>query len=132
MTDQKAGQEAGHKTGHETGADSRPSRQRGSAALVRVRRVAARVILLVFTFTAAMLAVGALLVALRHNINTDNPVVEAIIRFCDFVDGPFARDTGIFQFHGDNEMAKEALVNWGIAALVYLLVGRLLAGVVRP
>jgi len=128
MTDQ----EAEEKPGHETGAGSGSSRQRGSAALVRVRRVAARVILLVFTFTAAMLAVGALLVALRHNINTDNPVVEAIIRFCDLVDGPFARDTGIFQFHGDNEVAKEALVNWGIAALVYLLVGRLLAGAVRP
>ena len=114
------------------GAVSTPSRRRGAVALTRFRLVAARVILLVFTFTAAMLALGALLVALRHNINTDNPVVEAIIRFCDFVDGPFGRDTGIFQFHGANEVAKEALVNWGIAALVYLLVGRLLAGVVRP
>jgi len=124
MIDPKADQKAG--------AVASPSRKRGSAALTRVRLVAARVILLVFTFTAAMLALGALLVALRHNINADNPVVEAIIRFCDFVDGPFGRDTGIFQFHGANEVAKEALVNWGIAALVYLLVGRLLARVVRP
>ena len=124
MTDPKADQKAE--------AVASPSRKRGSAALTRVRLVAARVILLVFTFTAAMLALGALLVALRHNINADNPVVEAIIRFCDFVDGPFGRDTGIFQFHGANEVAKEALVNWGIAALVYLLVGRLLARVVRP
>ncbi len=124
MADQKADQKAGAVAG--------PSRKRGSAALTRVRLVAARVILLVFTFTAAMLALGALLVALRHNINADNPVVEAIIRFCDFVDGPFGRDTGIFKFHGKNEVAKEALVNWGIAALVYLLVGRLLDRVVRP
>jgi hypothetical protein len=112
--------------------DQKAGRKGGAVALTRARLVAARVILLVFTFTAAMLALGALLVALRHNINTDNPVVEAIIRFCDLVDGPFGRDTGIFQFHGANEVAKEALVNWGIAALVYLLVGRLLARVVRP
>ena len=55
-----------------------------------------------------------------------------VTQFDDFVDGPFGRDTGIFQFHGKNEAAKEALVNWGIAALVYLLVGRVLARVVRP
>ena len=128
MIDPKADQKADQKAR----AAAVPSPKRGSAAVTRVRLVAARVILLVFTFTAAMLALGALLVALRHNINTDNPVVEAVIRFCDFVDGPFGRDTGIVQFHGKNEVAKEALVNWGIAALVYLLVGRLLARVVRP
>lgn len=122
MADQKAGRKP----------DRKADQKAGAVALTRVRLVTARVILLVFTFTAAMLALGALLVALRHNINTDNPVVEAIIRFCDLVDGPFGRDTGIFQFHGANEVAKEALVNWGIAALVYLLVGRLLARVVRP
>ena len=122
MADQKAGRKP----------DRKADQKAGAVALTRVRLVTARVILLVFTFTAAMLALGALLVALRHNINTDNPVVEAIIRFCDLVDGPFGRDTGIFQFHGANEVAKEALVNWGIAALVYLLVGRVLARLVRP
>ena len=111
MADQKAGQTTGRKG--------------GAGALVRVRLVAARVILLVFTFTAATLALGALLVALRHNINTDNPVVEAIIRFCDFVDGPFGRDTAIPQL-------TRASLATSFAALVYLLVGRLLAGVVRP
>ena len=114
------------------GAVSIPSRRRGAVALTRFRLVAARVILVVFTLIAAMLALGALLVALRHNVNPDNPLVEAVIAFCDFVDGPFGRDTGIFQFQGRNEVAKEALVNWGIAALVYLLVGRVLARIVRP
>src|SRR5690349_16960727 len=114
------------------GAVSTPSRRRGAVALTRFRLVAARVILLVFTLTAAMLALGALLVALRHNVNPDNPLVEAVIAFCDFVDRPFGRQPGIFQFQGRNEVAKEALVNWGIAALVYLLVGRVLARIVRP
>ena len=122
MADQKAGRKP----------DRKADQKAGAVALTRVRLVTARVILLVFTFTAAMLALGALLVALRHNVNPDHPLVEAVIAFCDFVDGPFGRDTGIFQFHGANEVAKEALVNWGIAALVYLLVGRLLARVVRP
>ena len=103
MTDQKTGQ--------------RTARKGGAGALTRVRLVAARVILLVFTFTAAMLALGALLVALRHNVNPDNPLVEAVIAFCDLVDGPFGRDTGIFQFQGRNEVAKEALVNWGLSLI---------------
>jgi hypothetical protein len=113
-------------------AESGTKKKRGGPALAKARVQVARVILLVFTLIAAMLAIGALLVALRHNINEDNPVVRLVTQFDDFVDGPFGRDNGIFQFHGKSEVAKEALVNWGIAALVYLLIGRVLARVVRP
>ncbi len=107
-------------------------KKRGGPAVAKARVQLARVILLVFTLVAAMLAIGALLVALRHNINEDNAVVRLITQFDDLVDGPLGRDNGIFAFHGKNEVAKEALVNWGIAALVYLLIGRVLARVVRP
>jgi hypothetical protein len=79
-----------------------------------------------------MLALGALLVACgttstgQPGGGGDHPASATSST------GRSAADTGIFQFHGANEVAKEALVNWGIAALVYLLVGRLLARVVRP
>jgi hypothetical protein len=109
----------------------RKSSTRG-AGLAAVRLQVARVIRVVFTVTAALLAIGALLVALRHNINESNPLVRAVTRFDDFVDGPFSRQNGIFTFSGKNALAKDALVNWGIAALVYLLLGRLLERLVRP
>ena len=112
--------------------DSPTRRKRGGPAVAKARLQLARVILLVFTLVAAVLAIGALLVALRHNINEGNAVVKLVTEIDDFVDGPFGRDSGIFQFHGKNEAAKEALVNWGIAALVYLLIGRVLAKLVRP
>ena len=97
-----------------------------------MRRYAARVIRVVFTTIAALLAIGALMVALRHNINEDNVLVQAVLKFDDFVAGPFGRTNGIFSFSGKNAMAKDAIVNWGIAALVYLLLGRLLERLVRP
>jgi hypothetical protein len=100
--------------------------------VVRVRRRAAQLIQVVLTFCAVVLALGALLVALRHNVNESNAIVRLVTGFCDAVDGPFSRSNGIVAFDGKDAVTKEALVNWGIAALVYLAVGRLLARIVRP
>jgi hypothetical protein len=105
---------------------------RTGKAVERVRTRAAQVIRIVFTVCAAMLALGALLIALRHNINDTNPIVKFVRDFCDAIDGPFGRDSGIFTFHGKNAAAKEALVNWGIAAVVYLALGRVLERIVKP
>lgn len=105
---------------------------RTGRALAQVRTRAAQVIRVVFTVCAAMLAIGALLVALRHNINESNPIVRFVTDVCDAIDGPFSRSNGIFTFDGTNALAKEALVNWGIAAIVYLALGRVLERIVRP
>jgi hypothetical protein len=40
--------------------------------------------------------------------------------------GVFSTDNGIMKFTGENADTKNAVVNWGIAALVYLGIGRLL------
>jgi hypothetical protein len=77
-----------------------------------------------------VLAVGALLVAL--DANPDNPLVRFVLDLADAVDlDVFSRGRhGIFTFHGDP--AKSALANWGLGAVVYLVVGRLLERLVRP
>ncbi|MEP6815399.1 MAG: hypothetical protein ABI873_07615 [Marmoricola sp.] len=113
---------------------ARTSDQTGKkvGTIARLRTRAARVIRIVFTVMAVMLAVAALLVALRHNINATNPIVRFVTGFDDAVDGPFSRSNGIFAFAGKNAATKEALVNWGIAALVYLAIGRVLDRIVRP
>ncbi|GAB3259662.1 hypothetical protein GCM10027425_22230 [Alteromonas gracilis] len=101
-----------------------------STAVVRTR--AAQVVRLVFTLCAALLALGALLIALRDNVNADNAIVRAIIDFGDAIDGPFGRTDGPFAFDGEDGVTSTALANWGVAAVIYLLVGRLLERVIRP
>jgi hypothetical protein len=97
-----------------------------------IRAQVARVIRVVFAVLAAILALGALLVVLRANINEDNPVVQLITDVADTISGPFSLDGGIFDFEGKNAESKNALLNWGIAAVVYLVIGRVLANLVAP
>ena len=87
----------------------------------------ARAVRIVFGVLAAILALGALLVVLRDNINESNAVVKLITDVADAISGPFSRDDGIFDFTGKNAESKNALLNWGIAAIVYLFIGRILA-----
>lgn len=97
-----------------------------------VRAQVARVVRIVFTVLAAILALGALLVVLRDSVNEQNTIVKLITDVADAVSGPFSKEDGIFDFSGKNAAAKNALVNWGIAAVVYLVLGRVIAGLVGP
>jgi hypothetical protein len=42
------------------------------------------------------------------------------------------RKEGIKQFTGKNADVKDALLNWGLGAVVWLVVGRILDKVIRP
>jgi hypothetical protein len=105
---------------------------RFSAGQAAVRNKAARVVRIVFGVLATILALGAVLVVLRNNVNEQNSIVELITNVADAISGPFSKDDGIFDFSGKNAVAKNALLNWGIAAIVYLLVGRVLANAIAP
>ncbi|MEO7351355.1 MAG: hypothetical protein ABIR34_13300 [Marmoricola sp.] len=105
---------------------------RFNATQAAIRTKAARVVRLVFGVLATILALGAVLVALRSNINEQNSIVELITNVAEAISGPFSRTDGIFDFTGKNAVAKNAMLNWGIAAIVYLLVGRLLANAIAP
>ena len=96
-----------------------------------VRTRVDRVVWLVSCLCALLLAVGALLVSL--DANQGNALVELVVRGADAVDlGVFSRDNGVFDFRGDGAEVKNALVNWGLGAIAYLVVGRILDRVVRP
>lgn len=75
---------------------------------------------------ALVLALGAILVALRDNVSQTNVLVKAILDVAGAIDGPFARENGIFAFTGEDAVTRDAVVNWGIGAIVYLLVGRVI------
>jgi len=117
------------KTAAATGTSGTPGR--GSASIARTRAVLAQVIWLLFVVAAIFLAVGALLVAL--DANADNNLVQFVLDGADAVDlGVFSVDNGIMKFTGENADTKNALFNWGLGAVVWLVVGRILDRVVRP
>ncbi|MDQ6686797.1 MAG: hypothetical protein M3Z50_04175 [Actinomycetota bacterium] len=119
----------------EVGAENAPAangRGRRGAVFASVRGQLARLVRLVFWVLALFLAVGALLVALRHNVHTSNPIVKFVLNVADTIDGPFSRNNGVFVFHGKHSVTKNAVVNWGLAAVVYLIIGRVLERLIAP
>lgn len=101
-------------------------KSRTTSQTIRLRL--SQLIWLAAVVCALFLAVGALLIAL--DANEDNPLVRFVLDVADVVDlDVFSRDNGIFTF--DDE-TRAALVNWGLAAVGYLVVGRILERIVRP
>ena len=107
-------------------------KRRHEATQYAIRSKVARAVRIVFAVLAAILALGAVLVVLRDNINAQNVIVKAIIDIADAISGPFSLQDGIFDFKGKNALSKNALLNWGIAAVVYLLIGRFLGNAIAP
>ena len=96
---------------------------------VRVRL--AQLVWLVAVVCALFLAVGALFIAL--DANPDNALVKFVLDVADAVDlEVFSRSNGIFTFDGGDAATKNALANWGLAAVAYLVVGRILERIIRP
>jgi len=100
-----------------------------------VRSRIASLVWLLCVLAAIILGSGALLFALDANMQND--LVKAVIDTAEKLDGPFWR---IFEFPtdtkgpgpGPHDATKEHLVNWGLAAVAYLVVGRVLDRIIRP
>lgn len=128
------------KTGETTAAPTsddaaRPDRSAQARAVVfTVRTRLAQAIWVVCVAAALFLAAGALCIALRAN--PDNALVKFILDTADKLDlGVFSRGKdGVAHFtgHSHEALTKNALINWGLAALVWLVVGKVLERVIRP
>lgn len=122
---------AGKKDSDKNGDGSRRSIKGGSTTVSQVRTRVAQVVWLFFVIAAVFLAVGALCVAL--DFNPKNPLVEFFISGANFFDlDIFSRRDGIKTFQGSNADVKNALFNWGIGAIVWLIVGRIVVKVIQP
>ena len=90
-----------------------------------IRSRIASVVWLVAVVCALFLAVGALMIAL--GMNQDNAIVAFVL------DGARKLDFGTFKdFTGKSAATKSALTNWGIAAVIYLVIGKVLDRIIRP
>ena len=97
----------------------------------KIRARVAQLLWLGCVLAALLLAVGALLVAL--DANQRNDLVDFVLRGADYVDlGVFSRQDGIKQFRGQGADVKNALFNWGLGAIAWLVVGRILDRIVKP
>ena len=95
-------------------------RERSSAgAFGQGASLLARVVQLVVSVVVAIIVAGILLVVLKAN--PANSIVSEVHSWARWLAGPF---DGMFSFHSANAAIA---VNWGIAAVVYLLVGVLIA-----
>jgi uncharacterized membrane protein len=106
-------------------AKRRRSGEKVVAGVNVVRSRIASLVWLVAVVCALFLAVGALLVALK--MNQANPIVSFVL------DTAHKLDFGTFKdFTGKGAATKEALTNWGIAAVIYLVAGKVLDRIIRP
>jgi hypothetical protein len=94
-------------------------RQRGRRAVSRGTSSIARVVLFIARAIAAVIVIAILLVVFEAN--RDNALVEFLIDAGRGLAGPF---DVIFEL---DERKGEVALNWGLAAVVYLFVGRLIA-----
>jgi hypothetical protein len=107
-----------------TGGEGR--RGAGPAAVRGVRGIAAAlasIVDVVVGVVCVLLVLGILLVVL--GANDDNAVVGAIIDAAEFLAGPFA---DVFE---RDDRKEEVAINWGIAVVVYFVLGRLVASLLR-
>ena len=109
----------------------RTARAKATANLMRTR--IAQLVCVVCVLAVLVLAVGALCIALKAN--QDNGLVKFCIDTADKLDfGVFSRTDGVASWkgHSHSALTKNALVNWGLAAVVWLIIGRVVERLVRP
>jgi len=83
----------------------------------------ARALEVVVAVVSSIIAVGVLLVVLEAN--PENTIVDAVLDAARWLVGPFE------DFFTLDDPKLEIAVNWGLAVVVYVLVGRTLANLMR-
>lgn len=101
----------------------------------KVRTIVARVVWLIFVLCALALALAALLYAIEAE--EENNLVNLIYSVADAVDlNFFGLDDPIRKFTEDDsktvDVPKTALFNYGIGAILYLIVGRIVEKLIHP
>jgi hypothetical protein len=146
--DTTSGSETSSTGASTTGRQARPrrrpsvsARQVAHGAKVgsdAIRSRVASVVWIAFVVLAVIIALGALLIALDP-VNERNTAVQWLTDSAQNIANlvvPFGGPHGgVFDFakkSGSPDQVKNVLVNWGIAAVVYLVVGRIADRIIRP
>ncbi|GAA5150244.1 hypothetical protein GCM10023340_26940 [Nocardioides marinquilinus] len=118
----------------EVHTEKRAKRSPVKVDLKKIRTAIARLLWTVCLVFAFVLAASVLLIAI--DANRQNELVDFLFKFADRVDlGFFDLTSPIKDFDskkGQYQDTKTALFNYGIAAVVWLVIGRIVDRVVRP
>jgi hypothetical protein len=109
----------------------RTAQAKAVAAMVRTR--VSQLVWVVCVLAALVLAGAALCIALKAN--QDNGLVKFCLDTADKLDfGAFSRTDGVAHWKGHDHAAltKNAVVNWGLAAVLWLIIGKIVERIVRP
>lgn len=107
-------------------------REQHAREIAQLRMTMAAIVKLVFTLVAVILSLAAVLVAVGRYVSPDNALVRLVLDLAGVFDGPFSKDGGVFAFTGKNAEKLDAVTNWGLAAIVYMLIGNVLRRLLRP
>ena len=99
-----------------------------------IRTRIGQLVWLVCAVFALVLAAGALLIALQGSgTNPDNAFLEFVVDTGDRLDFVvLSRENGLFDFVGNDSETRDALANWGLAAIGWLVIGRIADRIIRP
>jgi hypothetical protein len=101
------------------------------AGIRRLRTLLGEIVWFACLAAASALLLGAVLVVL--DANTRNALVEAVLKAADWADlGVFSRTAGVKQFTGEGAAVKNAITNWGLGAVAWLVVGRVARRILTP
>lgn len=109
------------------------AKRTSAETVTSVRKGVASAIWLLAVLAAIILAIGALMVAL--DFNPHNGIVNFFVRTAHNIDlGSFKtfRPSGKSPGAAHSALVKTVLVSWGIAAVIYLVVGKILDRIIRP
>ncbi|GAA0923784.1 hypothetical protein GCM10009554_02110 [Kribbella koreensis] len=116
---------AAKKTATSSSGSGKAALSAVGSGVKRFRNLLASLVWLIAVIAAALLALGALFTALDQ-ANQSNEIVKWVLERGHDLVGPFK---DLFRL----ETAKNTLlVNWGIAALVYLIIGKIAERFIRP
>ena len=125
--------ESGAAPGHspDLRAGARRAASLTGAGIKRLRTLLGVIVWFACLLAATALLLGAVLVVLEAN--TRNALVEAVLKAADWADlGVFSRTAGVKQFTGDGAAVKNAITNWGLGAVAWLVVGRVARRILTP
>lgn len=113
------------KSTHDDGVDHT------ALTIARVRTLVSRAVWVICLTLALILAAAAFSFAL--DANDENGLVQLVRDLANTFDlTVFDLDKPVKEFNEPNSDVKTALFNYGIAAVVYLIVGRFLERLIRP
>ena len=101
-----------------------------SVSLDWIREKLASLVWLVAVLASLVLADGALCVALKMNL--DNGIISALLDAAHKLDFNEVKKFKGSDVPESSAAIKWALVNWGIAAVIWLIVGKILDKLIRP